>query len=293
MRRFTTSAAIAAAVCFAFSATAQAELTDLTGETYNWVSYNNNHTGSPRTSNNAAPAFTTDLTYDTDSSSSQIYSAQVGLGSLSGNLVDYGGTGNTAVAAFDHTGSQQFTTTNNLALAAATPGHTVFDDVLGSSYNGTSLNHVDSPTFQTITISGLDPTKLYDFVAISQSDSFRNAIGSGGDTTTTYGLGTINNADGDSGTSFSVDVGNGTDTLTGNTTDILRWDDIDPGADGIIEIQFDSVTLSQTSSVTPAIDSFAIGEVGAAAAIPEPSTGLLALLGMVGLGFATWRRRRR
>ncbi len=146
---------VALVVCFAITTATQAELTDLTGETYNAVFYNNNHTGSPGGSNTAPAANTTDLTYDTDFSTTQIYSGQVGLGTLTGTLVDFGGGATTVTLELDHGGSQLFAVSSSDPFTIGDPGHTVFDDVVGlgrdrriqlaQRWHALSANHLFRP----------------------------------------------------------------------------------------------------------------------------------------------------
>jgi hypothetical protein len=73
------------------------------------------------------------------------------------------------------------------------------------------------------------------------------------------------------------------------TGDVVRWTDINPGADGTFTIDMNpEITSPSNLAYLSGIRLTAI-----ALTVPEPSGGLVAMLGLLGLCCVGWRRRQR
>jgi hypothetical protein len=136
----------------------------------------------------------------------------------------------------------------------------------------------------TFTFSGLDPDWLYDVALYGD----RNASQDGVERFTLNGAdGAVNSSSTGIISDFITDMQTRPNAATGH---VVRWSDIEPGADGTVTIDIDPEVTS------PSNLAYLSGirlEGTASAVIPEPSTFALAALGLLGLGWYGWRRRGR
>ncbi|MHC4642317.1 MAG: lamin tail domain-containing protein, partial [Planctomycetota bacterium] len=161
-------------------------------------------------------------------------------------------------------------------FAVSTPAHTVFDQKV--DFSGTILQHSSSTGWWVeIEFTGLDPTRKYSFVGtavrISPSDLDRISL-----LTIKDAVSYVNNSgyhtEGDSGwvgtdTTKFLAVGNATEGV------VVRWDDIEPGADGdfTVRAEADSSLGSHGRRAYP-LAGFMLEELGPAGnSEPEVDAG--------------------
>jgi hypothetical protein len=263
------------ALCLVIAGPIQAELIDHTGASYAWAAYNNLSAGSVN-SPHTTPANTTEYTWDGD------FPGEV----QSGLLVKYAGGASTGVTmAIGHNGTGQLFWEGGGQYTGG-PGGTIFHDVMGDTYDDNMALH-SLGSVQTITFSGLDPTKLYTFAgAATKAPSYFD------------GLSTIEIAGVDASTAGNILSGlmptnfaafNGTHTatktfLTYAEDDLVLWKNIAPGADGTFSIVGTQVVFGNRGH-SPAFDTIALAQQGF---VPEPATMSLLAAGAV---IALMRRR--
>jgi hypothetical protein len=240
MTRF--SIALTLATCLMVSGTARAALEDYTGETYDWVAYNN----LTATAGPAVPANITDFTIDTDRGVD-----------THGELLNYAdGTGTGVTFDVEWDGSQLFVDN----YYAPTP-HPIFD-VMGASYQGIMVAHWEV-TYQLLTFTGLDPTKTYTFAGVAAGDaSHYDAISlvhiQGADASTQESVLTSNETImgfagyGMTATSMSISY---------VSDDLAMWSGINPGADGTFSILLDGEQRGHRDWC-PAFDAIALAQEG-------------------------------
>ena len=167
--------------------------------------------------------------------------------------------------------------------AAATPADALFNVPGLNLNNGTIFEGGNGGSgLTTFMLAGLNPGLTYD-VAF-----FGNRI------TTVDGLEEFILGGADSATNISsagiIDALTTRQQTRPNNTDVIRWTDINPGADGIITITMDPEFTSPSNIAY--LNAMRLEELGGGAATPEPSTALLAVLGLLSLGTSRRRRRR-
>lgn len=246
-----TSRIILTALCLLFAGAARAELSDVTGESYSWVAYNNLAAVCPYVGSPSAPANTTFWTFCGDHGAA--------VEPTSGELVRYAdgtGTGVT-VTVTKEADNQLFVDT----AGSNDPGD-VFSDVYGATVEGTVINH-NLGAQQLLTFSGLDPDRIYTFAGVATARSqYHTALSS-------VEIQSVESATNES--VLTVDTALGTFPGFGTTPtstflsylddDLVLWSDIAPGADGVFSVLVTSVKLG-SREWAPALDAIALAASG-------------------------------
>ncbi|MCE9552836.1 MAG: PEP-CTERM sorting domain-containing protein [Planctomycetes bacterium] len=211
-------------------------------------------------------------------------------GSASGFLKNYATGLNTSVTvSFAHTGNSNgnFPALGGPAPVSGTDAYILFNGFANTVgiFDAGSTSPINPNV--TLTFTGLSSSKLYDIALynkytagtsrtdhtrISDVTSFTN-ISSVGATVTTASLTNDNTA-----------------IPSNNVNDLVhRYTNIVPGVDG----DFVVTLYMPNSDFTVDFNVFRFEELADAPAVPEPSTFILAALGLAGLGLFAWRRRSR
>ena len=236
---------------------AQAELSDVTGEDYSWVAYNNLGAVCEYVSKDpaspSAPANTTFWTYCGDHAPEAEPS--------SGELVRYidGGGLNVTMTVTKEASNQLF-----MDVAGPNDPGAVFSDVYGSSVWGTGVNH-GLGAQQLLTFTGLNPNSVYTFAGIATANSsYHDSLS----TVVIQGAAaSVNQSVLTSHATLSAFAGFG---ASGDTTymsylddDLAMWTGISPGADGSFSVAVTSV-LFGNRAWAPALNIIALGAEGSA-----------------------------
>ena len=309
MNLITIRAAVATAMTLVVCSAAQAGIIGA----YDWVAYNS-LTAYIGTTNplgdfdaSYAPAGNiTDFTYDGD---------RPGY-TTTGELIDYDTGGGTSVDMSVAWGGQ-----GQLFIEAGheniTPGASEFD-VLSPNYKGKVVLHGaehqvgDGTRTQTLTFTGLDPAMTYVFYGIAESDptyydsySIIDLLSTDDATneSTLTSIASINTLTGFGiNSSLQSFLGNGDDDLT-------KFTGIRSGADGTFSVRVTAGFIGRRGHA-PGFDAIALTQSGGAGGVmnppvdppppplppssaPEPSTYVLATLGLLGLGLMGRRQRKR
>lgn len=297
---------ITASLICMFAGTAQAGLVG----SFSWIAYNN-HAGTMYIEGGNVNA----VTWDAD---------RTGSHNPSGVLVDYA-TGNStgvtmhtndgfsdgaAQSPSPYSGSYLWADGSGVAMTLGTAGETIFGDILTGYANGNMIAHQNPPpsssaptssrTQQYLLFSGLDSSKTYTFAGVSDAKSrYRNDGGHPGFSHVELvgADSAVNNSILTSVTSASYTAGNGyassgmNSVLTYENDDLVRYDSIDPGADGTFAVLLYTSHDQTDREWQPAFNASVLAEAGASGpAVPEPAAAVLLLLGSVGL--LALRRRR-
>lgn len=167
---------------------------------------------------------------------------------------------------------------------SGTPAYILFNGFVNANRSYDSKDA--SPSEGIVLLTGLDSTKTYDVALLTNR--------TGGDDRPTRSV--ISDV-----TSF-INIGDPSTKSTTNVTDdtitipfdnnvngyLHRWTSIVPGGDGDIQILLTTVGGDGGNDW----NAIRIEELGGAA-VPEPSTWALGLLGLAGLGVVAWKKRRK
>jgi len=285
---------LAASLCLVVAGPAQAELTDFTGATYTWVSYNDLTSGPSRGSglldlNPGGDRWITDYGYETDGAvggcggpytgaNTRLWSQNEPIGGFGDHpgvqcmdLVAYD-TGNVTTNwtyTFVNPASENNLWTRGGCPALSDGALLVFGDT-GVAHNFQGLWNPDGAVRGcSLLFSGLNDSMTYDFAAC--------ASGGGGDMVYSVVVGTGATNDSVASAGYTP----GVTSMLGD--DLICFTGIAP-VSGVIEIQYVS-TGTRSTSLDLLPSAFAFGEV-----IPEPATMSLLAIGGV---MALVRRRRK
>ncbi|HDZ21493.1 hypothetical protein LCGC14_0124550 [marine sediment metagenome] len=250
-----TSRIIVTTLCFLFAGAARAELSDVTGESYSWVAYNN----MTATLGQTLPANTTGFTVDNDRTSLEV---------PSGELVAYAsgaGTGVTLTVSEVNPVPQYLWVDTT---AAQNPG-LIFSDALGASYTGNVIAHNLGST-QLLTFAGLDPSVTYTFAGVATAPSrYHNSLSTvviqGADAAVNESVITANPTLSWRGNSMTASSAGDTMYISFLDDDLAMWSGIDPGADASFSVLVTSVLIGDREWA-PGLDAIVLAAEGSAGA---------------------------
>lgn len=197
---------------------------------------------------------------DTSTKSLINYSDGTATG-VSFSISSIGGT-----ATFDSRNDDQYA-----PPTAGTPAGNLFL-VAGLNLNNGSINMQNGT--MTLTFSGLDINTLYDLALFGN----RVVTGDGTERFTLGGADAATNLTSTATNSFNDSTFVSRMETRPNDDDVVRWSNINPGADGTFTVTVDPTVTDGTSSTNISyLSAFRLE------AIPEPSTALLGVLGMLAL----------
>ena len=255
---------------------AEADLSAVTGEDYDWVAYNNltatlSSLPEDKDPPPPPPANVTGFTVDNDMTAAQVPSGELLA------FDDGSGTGVTlTVSEIDPGGDYLWcdnTTPQNAGL--------IFSDALGTSYAGNAILH-DPGSTQLLTLTGLDPALTYTFAGVAAAPSgYHNSLS----TVVIQGVDAFVNESVLTGTSLVGRTGRGEDYIPITPTtgpdrmdisfvddDLAMWTGINPGADGSFSVLVTSVYIGHREWA-PGLDAIALGASGGGEGDASPLPG--------------------
>lgn len=192
---------------------------------------------------------------------------KISIGGSGGTLLDYT-TGASTGVTLSGTGFTGVTSGNNITPGVGTDFYSVFGgivDQVGAAYGATG----------SMTLSGLNPSALYELVIFGNRDYTTNAWQT---KLVITGADSFTNTSSAGATVMTTNVANDTTILpiiNGTTGYVARFDAINAGSDGSIVIQLSAIGTNGY------VNAIRLAEV------PEPAT-----MGLLGLGALAILRRR-